>query len=112
AQSFPAKRFVSMQHRDLHDVAGRSLNRHVDGFAFGSLANIRIAIVDPLERANASVKRSHESMLARLHGNFFHVTPHTFVSRIIIVDYFARLLAADAYALRQTPRLNRVGDGK
>ena len=101
-----------MQHRDLHDVTGCALNRHVDRFAFGCSPNVCVAIVDPSQRANAPIKGTNITVLARLHWNLVHVTAHTFVGCVIIVDDFARFLPADTDALRQTPGFDRVSNRK
>src|SRR4051794_4408679 len=97
-----------MQHRDLNNVARRTLDRHVDGFAFGSFADVRIAIVNTRQGTDTAVKRADKTLLARLHWNLVHVAAHTSVGRVVIVDHFPRLLAADADALGQPPWLDRV----
>src|SRR5437762_1145535 len=111
-QTFAPESFIDMQHGDLHDVAGRALDWHVDAFAFGRAANVRVAIVDAWQRAYPPIERTHVSMLTRLHWNLVHVPAHAFVSGVVIIDHFACFLAADADALRQTPRLDRVSDGE
>ena len=88
-----------MKHGDLDDVARGPLNRHVDGFTLCGFANVRVAIIDALEWTNSSVKRSHVSVLTSLHRNLVHVATHAFVGFIVIIDHFARFLAADADAL-------------
>ena len=99
-----------MQHRNLHDVAGGALDRHVDGFAFGGATDVGVAIVDARQRTDAAVERSHKAVFAGLHRDFIHVAAHAFVGRVIIIDYFAGFLPRNAHALRQTPWLDRIGN--
>ena len=98
-QTFTPERILCVQHRDFDYIAGRALNRHVDAFAFRRAANVGIAIVDAGKWANPAIQRTDIAMLARLHRNLFHITPHAFVGSVVIVNHFARLLPADANSL-------------
>src|SRR2546421_2827502 len=103
---------VNFEHGYLHDVARSGLNGVINGLALGAVAYVAVAVVDARDGAYATVERAHVTMFARLFRNIFHVLPHALVCRVVIVNNLLRLFARDAYALRQTERLNRVCDRK
>ena len=96
AQLIPFEGVCYVEHRNLDDVAGRTLDWHVDRFAFSRSANVGVAIVDPRQRTNAAIDRTDVTVLAGFDRHLVHVTAHTFVSVVVILNYFLRGLARDA----------------
>src|SRR5258705_4778196 len=103
---------INVEHGDLHNVAGSSLNRHVNRLAFSGTANVGIAIRNTRQRTNATVDRTYVTMFACAGRNFIHVTANSFVGVVVVCYHFLCFLPTDANSLRQTPWFNRVGDGK
>src|SRR5256885_1464215 len=101
-----------MEHGELDDIARRPLDWHIDGFAFGAVADVAVAVVDARQGTDATVDRADTPKLARLFRHFLHEAMHAFVGLVIIVNHFLRFLARDADALRETERFYRVGDSE
>ena len=103
------ERLGHADHRDLDDVAGRALDRHIDRLAFGPRANGVVAVVDRREIAPAAEQRRDIAFLAGFSGNSVHVFADAFVGVEVIVDHLAGLGRddADARATGRTPRPRR-----
>src|SRR5947209_20082778 len=107
-----AQRLVNPEHGDLDDVAGRPLNRHVDGLALGARADVAVAVADGRDGAYAAVDGAHDTGLARLLRHLLHEPAHPGISPVVVLDDLLGLLALDADALRESERLDGVGDGE
>ncbi len=103
---------MDLDHRDLDDIAGRALDRHVDGFAFGTGADGEVAVVDAGEVAAAAEERRDVTLLAGFVRNAVHVGTDAFVGFKVIVDHLACLGFRDADTLRQAESLYRICDAK
>ena len=60
------ERGVDVDHRALHDVGGRALNRQVDGHALGGRAELEVAAVQLRHQPPPPVHRLHDAGRARL----------------------------------------------
>ena len=97
-------------HRDLHDVGGRALDRHVDGHPLPRPAQRRDARLELRDRALAAEQRRHVALLLGDVLDVEHVVADARVGREVVRDERLRLLAADARPGRQPEVAHPVGD--
>ena len=65
--------FIHAQHRQFDDVAGGTLHRHVDGFAFGARARAPLLFEVGHSRLRPKIERTSQPFSRALVGQFVHI---------------------------------------
>ena len=99
-----ASRSCEPDHRDLHDVRGRPLDRHVDGHPLACPAKRRVAGAQLGDLALPAEQRRDEALALGRLLDVEHVVADAGVGREVAVDELLGLLAADAGPADESPK--------
>lgn len=103
---------IDLKHRELDDVCGSPLDRHIDRFAFGLPTDDSIGIIEIFDVSPPSEECLHVSIYPRLLEERIIISPDPCVELVEFLDICIRLGDGDADLLGKPESRDPVDDSE